>query len=83
VGDADAPEETDVDEMHHAMTVSAVKDAIGQLPDGYRTVLNLYIFEEYSHREIAGMLGISESTAKTQFMRAKEKVRQLVKLKTT
>jgi DNA-directed RNA polymerase specialized sigma24 family protein len=45
--------------------------------------LNLYIFEEYSHREIAGMLGISESTAKTQFMRAKEKVRQLVKLKTT
>ena len=49
------------------------------MPDGYRTVLNLYIFEEYSHREIAGLLGITESTVKTQFMRAKEKVRQLVK----
>lgn len=83
VGESDTVEETAVDETHYAMTVSAVKDAIGQLPDGYRTVLNLYIFEEYSHREIASMLGISESTAKTQFMRAKEKVRQLVKLKTT
>ncbi len=80
VGDeTDVMEEREVDESEHSMTVSAVKEAISQLPDGYRTVLNLYIFEEYSHREIASMLGISESTAKTQFMRAKEKVRQLVK----
>ncbi|MGX5820560.1 RNA polymerase sigma factor [Chitinophaga lutea] len=78
----DKAESPDVDESEHALTVSAVKEAIGQLPDGYRTVLSLYIFEEYSHREIADMLGISESTAKTQYMRAKEKVRQLVKLKT-
>lgn len=78
----DTPEEAAVDEGAYAMTVSTVKEAIGQLPDGYRTVLNLYIFEEYSHREIADMLGITESTAKTQFMRAKEKVRQLVKMKT-
>ncbi|WP_158618220.1 RNA polymerase sigma factor [Chitinophaga lutea] len=82
VGEMDAAEEAVVDEGAYAFTVSAVKEAIGQLPDGYRTVLNLYIFEEYSHREIAEMLGISESTAKTQFMRAKEKVRQLVKVKT-
>jgi RNA polymerase sigma-70 factor (ECF subfamily) len=44
-------------------------------------VLNLYLFEEYSHREIAGMLDISESTVKTQYMRAKEKVRQMVSQK--
>ncbi len=81
VGEMDAPEEAVVDEGAYAFTVSAVKEAIGQLPDGYRTVLNLYIFEAYSHREIAEMLGISESTAKTQFMRAKERVRQLVKVK--
>lgn len=82
VGELDAAEESKVDEGAYALTVSAVKEAISQLPDGYRTVLNLYIFEEYSHREIAEMLGITESTVKTQFMRAKEKVRQLVKMKT-
>ena len=82
VGETEVEEEDGVDESAYAMTVSAVKEAIGQLPDGYRTVISLYLFEEYSHREIASMLGISESTVKTQYMRAKEKVRQLVKLKT-
>jgi RNA polymerase sigma-70 factor (ECF subfamily) len=82
VGEAEFEEEERVDESEHTMTVAAVKEAIGQLPDGYRTVLNLYLFEEYSHREIATLLGISESTVKTQYMRAKERVRQLVKIKT-
>lgn len=72
-------EEQQIDETQHALTVANVKSAISELPEGYRTVLNLYLFEEYSHREIATMLGISESTAKTQFMRAKEKVRQIIK----
>ncbi len=81
VEDQEWKQEDGVDETEHTLTVAAVKDAIGQLPAGYRTVLNLYIFEDYSHREIAGMLGITESTVKTQYMRAKEKVRQIVKLK--
>jgi len=72
-------EENPVDEEGFTWTVSAVKHAIQALPSGYRTVLNLYLFEEYSHKEIAGMLDISESTVKTQYMRAKEKVRQMVK----
>ncbi|HVI47359.1 MAG TPA: RNA polymerase sigma factor [Chitinophaga sp.] len=72
-------EERSVDEADFTWTVAAVKSAIGSLPHGYRTVLNLYLFEDYSHREIADMLGISESTVKTQYMRAKEKVRQIVK----
>jgi RNA polymerase sigma-70 factor (family 1) len=71
-------EEERMDEDGFAWTVEAVKKAIQALPDGYRTVLSLYLFEEYSHREIAGMLDISESTVKTQYMRAKEKVRQIV-----
>jgi RNA polymerase sigma factor (sigma-70 family) len=70
-----------VDEDSFAWTVAAIKDAIHILPQGYRTVLNLYIFEEYSHKEIAVMLDISESTVKTQYMRAKDKVRQIVKQK--
>ncbi|MET3880050.1 sigma-70 family RNA polymerase sigma factor [Chitinophaga sp. OAE865] len=71
--------EEGIDEAQFTWTVAAVKSAIHGLPQGYRTVLNLYLFEEYSHREIAEMLGITESTAKTQYMRAKEKVRQIVK----
>lgn len=70
-----------VDEENFAWTVAAIKDAIHVLPPGYRTVLNLYIFEEYSHKEIANMLDISESTVKTQYMRAKDKVRQIIKQK--
>ncbi len=41
------------------------------LPNGYRTILNLYVVEEYSHKEIADMLGITEGTSKSQFFKAK------------
>jgi len=79
VDEVEVMTEEGVDEAQHTWTVAAVKSAIHDLPQGYRTVLNLYLFEEYSHREIAEMLGITESTVKTQYMRAKEKVRQIVK----
>lgn len=42
------------------------------MPVGYRTVLNLYAIEGYSHREIAEMLGISEGTSRSQYSRARE-----------
>lgn len=41
------------------------------LPDGYRTVFNLFAIEGYSHQEIAAQLSISESTSKTQYLRAR------------
>lgn|SRR5690606_10573057 len=41
------------------------------LPDGYRIVFNLYAIEGYSHKEIAGMLGISEGASKSQLSRAR------------
>ncbi len=44
---------------------------IQQLPNGYRTVVNLYLVEEYNHKQIAEMLGISEGTSKSQLSRAK------------
>lgn len=44
---------------------------IGELPDGYRTVFNLYVFEGRSHKEIANILGITEHTSSSQFYRAK------------
>jgi RNA polymerase sigma-70 factor (ECF subfamily) len=48
---------------------------IQKLPTGYRTVFNLYVIEGYNHQEIADQLGISESTSKTQLMKAKNMLR--------
>lgn len=48
-----------------------IMEMIRSLPDGYRTILNLYVFEDKSHREIAEMLGIRESSSASQLHRAK------------
>ncbi len=48
-----------------------VFDLIRSLPPGYRTVFNLYIFEDMSHKEIAKELGINEAASRSQFFRAK------------
>ncbi|MCF8347700.1 MAG: sigma-70 family RNA polymerase sigma factor [Bacteroidales bacterium] len=49
---------------------------IRELPDGYRTVLNLYVFESYSHKEISEVLGVSESTSKSQLFKARAMLRK-------
>jgi RNA polymerase sigma factor (sigma-70 family) len=54
--------------------VEIIKKALGLLPDGYRVVLSLYLFEGYDHEEIAQILGISESTSRSQYTRAKQKL---------
>ena len=54
-------------------------DFIAKLPDGYRTVFNLYVFEEFSHKEIGEELGISESSSRSQFARAKSALSQKIK----
>jgi len=48
-----------------------VLEMIRDLPPGYRTVFNLFIFEEMSHKEIARLLGINEAASRSQFFRAK------------
>ncbi len=53
-------------------------DTILTLPTGYRTVLNMYVIEGYSHQEIAKILGITESTSKTQLAKAKAKLKNLI-----
>jgi RNA polymerase sigma-70 factor (ECF subfamily) len=62
--------------------VNSIKKCIAQLPDGYRTILSLYLFEEHSHKEIAGFLGISEGTSKSQYNRAKKRLIELIKQNT-
>lgn len=51
---------------------------IRELPTAYRTVFNLYVFEDYKHREIAEMLGISEGTSKSNYARAKNLIRKQI-----
>jgi len=58
--------------------VERVKEGIEKLPDGYRTVLSLYLLEGYDHQEIGEILGISESTSKSQLNRAKSKLKELL-----
>ena len=62
--------------------VEMIKKCIRELPDGYRTVITLFLFEDHSHKEIAELLGISEGTSKSQYNRAKKKLIELVKQKT-
>lgn len=59
--------------------LDAVRRGIQKLPNGFRVVLSLYLLEGYDHSEIAEILGISESTSKTQYIRAKAKLNQLLK----
>jgi RNA polymerase sigma factor (sigma-70 family) len=56
---------------------------IEMLPDGYRLILTLYLLEGYDHTEISQILGISESTSKSQYSRAKEKLRSQLSKKYT
>jgi len=58
--------------------VNEIKKAIGDLPDGYRIVLTLYLFEGYDPEEIAHILKISENTSRSQYMRAKMKLNSLL-----
>lgn len=51
---------------------------IETLPDGYRVILTLYLLEGYDHSEISQILGITESTSKSQYSRAKEKLRNVL-----
>ncbi|MDQ1332329.1 MAG: hypothetical protein QG576_363, partial [Bacteroidota bacterium] len=51
---------------------------IEHLPDGYRIILTLYLLEGYDHTEISQILGISESTSKSQYSRAKDKLKNIL-----
>ena len=52
---------------------------IQDLPDGYRTVFNLYVFEQLSHKEIASLMGIKENSSASQLLRAKARLAQEIK----
>lgn len=75
----DVKEEEPVDIFEgFPFTVEKVRSAIEALPDGYRTVLSLYLLEGYDHGEIAEIMGITESTSKSQFNRSKKKLKEML-----
>lgn len=53
------------------LTEEEIINAIKKLPEGYRTVFNLYAIEGYKHKEIADLLGIGESTSRSQLVKAR------------
>ena len=75
----DVPDETELVEADIWYTVDMIRQTMQQLPDGYRTVLSLYLFEGYDHEEISEILGVAQSTVRTQYIRAKQKLLKLLK----
>jgi RNA polymerase sigma-70 factor (ECF subfamily) len=70
--------EDDLSEVEEIPT-GVVMEMIRTLPEGYRTVLNLYVFEQKSHREIASILGIAENSSASQLHRARATLARMVR----
>lgn len=65
------------------VNIDAIKRALFKLPDGYRVVFSLYSLEGYDHKEIAQILNVTEATSKSQYSRAKKKLKELLKNKSS
>ena len=71
----DEPDEPDIG----GVPPDALMEMIGRLPANYRTVLNLFVFEQRPHREIARLLDIKESTSSSMFFRARKMLAKMIK----
>jgi len=60
------------------ITVEEIKSAINSLSDGYRTILSLILLEGYNHEEVSEFLGIKNVTSRTQFSRARQRLREIL-----
>ena len=78
IDDLEIADEPAYDEDETQLKVEAIKLAMNELPDGYRVVLTLYLFEGYDHEEIGNVLKISETTSRTQYLRGKKRLLELL-----
>jgi len=60
------------------LSVEQVQRAMELLPEGYRVVFSLYLLEGYDHTEISQIMGISEETSKSQYSRARQKIKDII-----
>lgn len=61
------------------ITAGQIQELINKLPNGYKTVFNLYVIDGYSHKEIAEQLGVSENTSKSQLFKARQTLKVWLK----
>lgn len=73
------PEEDSLNEKEMELKVEEIKKAVAMLPNGYRTVISLYLFEGYDQEEIAEIMQVTHATVRTQYMRAKQRLLFLIK----
>lgn len=71
--------QSDDESIIEQLSAEDLRKIIVSLPTGFRTVFNLYVIEGYSHKEIAAILGITESTSRSQFARAKMMLREKIR----
>lgn len=75
---AEIPGEEQEQMEEKRLQVARIKQAMDRISEGCRTVLNLYVFEGYDHKEIAQILSISEAASKAQYSKAKSKIRMIL-----
>ncbi len=75
---SDETETNDFEQKNIEKDVKKIHKAIEKLADGYRVIFSLYLLEGYDHKEIAQILNITESTSKSQYMRAKRKLQEIL-----
>lgn len=76
--DEESDDEEDPDDYIYDITPEQIIEAMQQLSPAYRTVFNLYVFEDYSHQEIAEALGINVGTSKSNFAKARKNMKKLL-----
>lgn len=72
-------EEDEPSAYEPALNVETIRKAMECLPPGSRVIFSLYLLEGYDHEEISQILNISESNSKTQYMRAKNRIKEILK----
>ena len=72
------PGEDDAEMNMPGISVAQVQQAMEQLPEGYRVVFSLYLLEGYDHAEISQIMGISEATSKSQYSRARQRMKEII-----
>jgi RNA polymerase sigma-70 factor (ECF subfamily) len=73
-----ASELTTANDVLSKLKMDDLLKLVQSLPNGYRTVFNLYVIEGFPHKEIADMLNITEGTSKSQLARAKAMLQKMV-----
>ena len=74
--DAEEPAPDDIEA--ETLQVQSIREAMAELSPGFRAVLSLYLFEGYDQEEIAGILGVTHATVRTQYIRGKAKLLQII-----